>query len=433
MASLSSRTRSFVPSLRTSLRELLGHDLLPRRAQHVVLALIVLCTLVVRLDRIDAPALDRTQWKEIDYLMISQGYLERGFQFLTPEIGWPAEEPRATAMELPLVPYASALLYAAFGVEPLPARATTLVSFLVLTVYVFLLVRRELGSAAGLLAAAVSAFAGLRHPFGHLQFSEPPMLACSVIAIHHMAQWMDGGRWRDAAVSCAAFSLAVALKLEPLYLGLPLAYLVWRRFGATPAAAGRFTGYVVAALVLPVLWFSHAYHLATSSIDVFGVFGGSLGGGHDKFQTLTMLTSASWHREMLSRMHSHLLSGWAELLVAVLGAGALVWLRQGGLILVYLATIGLYCAIVAEGHLDAPYRQLAFIPPLSACVAVGFLVGGGCPRHAHAYGARHVAGSAPGSPGPGRARPPALLRSSHAASRSRPGAPGLGQGVDRLP
>lgn len=367
------RTRLFVASFRASLDELLSRDLLARRIQALVLASIIVSTLVVRLDRIGAPAIDRTQWKEIDYLMISQGYWLGGFRFLEPEVWWPADEPRTTAMELPLVPFASALLYSSFGIEALTARATTLISFLALAGYVFMLVRRELGSTAGVLAAIVAATAGLRHPFGHLQLSEPPMLVCSVAAIHHMARWMDLGLRRDAIVSCLAFSLAVALKLEPLYLGLPLAYLVWRRFGATTAAVTRLAAYVAIALVLPALWFLHAHWLATHSIDVFGVFGGSLGTGHDKFQTLTMLSDVSWHREMISRLHEHLLGGRGEMILAAFGAGVLAWFRKGGLILVYLATIGLYFAIVAEGHLDAPYRQLASIPPLAGCVAAGCL------------------------------------------------------------
>lgn len=370
---LVSRCRALVSSTRDALGELLSVDAIPRWAQYVALASIVVCTLVVRLDRIDAPALDRTAWKEIDYLMISENYWQHGFHFFSPEVSWPAEEPRATAMELPLVPFASALLYEGFGLSPLTARATTLFSFLVLIVYVFLLVRAELGGAAGVLAAIVSAFAGLRHPFGNFQFSEPPMIACSVIAIFHMAEWMQSQRWRDAVISCAAFSVAVALKLEPLYLLLPLSYLVWRRFGATKAALWRMTVFTLAALVLPIAWYAHAYALATHSIDVFGVFGGALNGGHDKFQTWTMLSHASWYREMVGRIQGLLLSGRSEFALAVLGIGALALMHRGGLILVYLATIGVYFGIVAEGQIDAPYRQLPIIPPLAACVAAGLL------------------------------------------------------------
>jgi len=110
-----SRCRALLSSTRDDLSEILSAGAIPRWIQYVALAAIVLCTLIVRLDRIDTPSLDRAAWKEIDYLMISQNYWQHGFHFFSPEISWPAEEPRVTAMELPLVPFASALLYEGFG------------------------------------------------------------------------------------------------------------------------------------------------------------------------------------------------------------------------------------------------------------------------------------------------------------------------------
>jgi hypothetical protein len=81
----------------------------------VCLGTILLSCLAIRLWTIGAPALDRTTWKEIDYIAISSNYWKHGFNFFHPEISWPADPPRYTAMEFPLVPYMAALLYEIFG------------------------------------------------------------------------------------------------------------------------------------------------------------------------------------------------------------------------------------------------------------------------------------------------------------------------------
>ena len=92
----------------------------------VVLFVIVIGIAGFRLMTINVPSLEWTSWKEIDYLTISQNYWQNGFNFLQPEVTWPAEPPRVTEMELPLVPYISAILYQVFGYGSLTARAITL-------------------------------------------------------------------------------------------------------------------------------------------------------------------------------------------------------------------------------------------------------------------------------------------------------------------
>ena len=69
--------------------------------QRFFLGLILLACLIVRLWTIDSPAIDRTFWKEIDYIEISLNYWKHGFNFIHPELTWPAEPPRMTAMEFP--------------------------------------------------------------------------------------------------------------------------------------------------------------------------------------------------------------------------------------------------------------------------------------------------------------------------------------------
>lgn len=216
---------------RRMLEQLLREDAVPIAWQRVFVCLVVAACFAVRLWTIDAPALDRTAWKEIDYIAISSNYWQHGFDFLWPEVSWPAEPPRVTEMELPLVPYAAALLYAVFGFSAYTVRITTVLAFLLLTLYVFRLAKRELGPLVGLMAALAASIMPLYHPFGRFLFSEPLMLATSVMGIFHFAEWVEFRRRRDWLLGLVGFTLALALKLEPLYLLLPLTWIAFRKYG----------------------------------------------------------------------------------------------------------------------------------------------------------------------------------------------------------
>ncbi len=344
-------------------------DSLPAWAQRLALVVLLAVAIGLRLASIDSPPLERAPWKEIDYLMISENYAKGGYRFLHPEVTWPAEGPRATAMELPLVPFAAAIGYAFAGQTPLSARWVTLVAFTLLGAVVFFLVRNELGPLAGLAAAAAALALPLPHEFGNVLFSEPAAICVGALALLLLDRWLRGegaSPWATVLV----FGLAIALKVEMLYLGFCAAWLVWRRHRTDFPRYLPSVGLAVAILLVALPWYLWAYWLSRSSIDVFGVFGGTFG-GHDKFQTATKLADPAWYREMGWRITWGVLSGKIGVALVLLGIAGVVAMRRGGVLLAWLASVLAYFAIVAEGQIDAPYRQLHAVPPLAGLAGLG--------------------------------------------------------------
>jgi 4-amino-4-deoxy-L-arabinose transferase-like glycosyltransferase len=363
--------KQFFEKWKNSVQEATELNAVSTTAQKISLALILLLCFAIRIWTIGSPALDRTHWKEIDYLMVSSNYWANGYDFVHPEISWPAEPPRVTAMELPLVPFVAGLTYKIIGFNAYSVRLITLFAFLLITVYVFRLVKRELGPLAGLIAAMASAIMPLYHMFGKILFSEPLMIALSVMSLFHYAEWVDYQKRRDWFLAMASFSLAVALKLEPLFLLLPL---LWTAFRSYRWEIGRYRSFILlvgCAFILPVAWYSYAFYLANHFLDVFGVFGGKAFGGHDKFQTLTMLSDPAWYKTMIGRIGGNILGGKIGALLCLAGVIVAFRLKKTNLFFAYLLSVGMYFGIVAEGQIDAPYRQLNAIPPLSMFVGLG--------------------------------------------------------------
>jgi 4-amino-4-deoxy-L-arabinose transferase-like glycosyltransferase len=269
-------------------------------------------------------------------------------------------------MELPLVPYVTALLYPLLGFNVYSVRLITLLSFLLVVVYVFRLTKRELGPMVGLLAALSAAIMPLYHEFGRILFSEPPMIAMSVLGLYHFAEWVDFHRRSDWFLAAIGFSLAVALKLEPLYLLLPLLWIAFRKYKFRMNMYRGFILFVVCSLILPLVWYSYAYYLKQTSIDVFGIFS-----GHNKLQTFTMLSDPAWYQTMYGRITWNILGGKIGMGLFLVGFCGAALIRKGKLFFLYLLSIGCHFAIVAEGQIDAPYRQLPIIPSISVFVALG--------------------------------------------------------------
>jgi hypothetical protein len=343
---------------------------LPRRWQQMALASILLVCAAARFGPTQHPPLDRTVWKEIDHIEISKNYWHHGMHFLRPEITWPAETPRVTAMEFPLVPFLAATLYEMFGLHPFTVRLVPCVAYLAMASYVFLLVRREAGPALGLVSALAAALMPIHHQFGRILFSEPLSIATSVGALYHFDTWVDSRKLKDGVFAFLCFTVAVALKLEPLFLLLPLLWLWYRRHGLRIREYGAFAGFVALVLILPIAWYSYAFYLSRTSIDVFGVV--PFMQGHDKLQTLTMIRNPRFFVAIGHRIWD-LAWGFSGAPLLVLGVVISLTIRTLRLFHVYLLAIGIYFLIVAEGQLDTSYRQLNSVPVVSVFVALAVL------------------------------------------------------------
>jgi 4-amino-4-deoxy-L-arabinose transferase-like glycosyltransferase len=348
-----------------------SRDALSPRQQQIALGLILLTCLAVHLATMAAPALDRTIWKEIDYIEISTNYWKHGYNFFHPELSWLADPPRITSMEFPLVPYLAALLYPVFGFNVYSVRILPALGFLLLSFYVFRLVKREAGPAAGLLGALASGIMPLYHMYGPYLFSDSAMVGTSVMALYHFAEWVDDRRRRDWIVACVGFSIAIALKLFPLYLLVPMAWIVFRRHRWNLKEYLSLVKLTLLALILPALWYSYAVYLKIHYVDLFYLF------DNRKFETLLMLSSPAWHHTMSQRILG-MVAGKVGVLLFLVGISAAAVARRANLFFVYLLTISGYIVLTAQANQGAPYYQWPIIAPFSffiACGAVAIMAG----------------------------------------------------------
>ena len=340
-----------------------------RKKRTVVLLIVILATFILRLSYIGVPKLDRTSWKEIDYIEISKNFTKNNYNILEPTITWPAEPPRVTAMEFPLVPYAASILYYIFGFSTLTVRILTLTAFLLTIVYVEKLTRIFLGQFISLLSALFVAFLPVFHNYGNFLYSEPTLIAFSVMTLYYFTLFHLTGKKRNLIRAIVFFAIALLLKPTSLYLSLPVLYIFIYFSGLKIRTVAKFITVTMISIIPAVFWYSYAYYLTKNSIDVFGIFE-----GHDKFQTLNMLSSSYWYFKMKQNLF-YMLGGYFGVLLLLTGVIALLLTKKGLVFIAYLTAIASFFIIVAEGNIDGMYRHLTLTPPAAVMMATGTVVG----------------------------------------------------------
>lgn len=326
-----------------------------------VLLAILLVALVPRLVHLDFPVAGWHAWRQADTAAMARNFHAGGHRLLHPQVDWGGAGAGYVESEFPLYPWLVSLLYAAFGPRDLWGRLVSVLCSLATVVVVWKLVRRRLSEREAAWAALVYAVAPLDVFYGRAFMPEAAMLLASALGVYGFMVWMDGGRGRDAALAWLGVTLAALLKLPALYLGLPLAYLAWERWGAAAWRRPALWGFA-ALVLLPVgLWYGHAHRLYVDGGVTFAIWGF----GTDKWGNLDLLVQPGFYADVFLKSLAERHLTYAGCIPFVVGLLLPRHGRRERLFDVWLLAVVVYILIVARGNRVHEYYQLPFMLPAS--------------------------------------------------------------------
>lgn len=325
--------------------------------------LALLVALALRFVHVDGPILGVHSWRQADTAAIARNFHEHGYDFARPQVDWGGATSGVVESELPVYPYAVALLYAAFGPHEAWARSLSILFSLLAIGFAHHLVRDHVDAATGRWTALLLAVLPLHAFFGRAVMPEPLLLCASSGGLWAFSRWTRTGHWRDYGLAAAGMGLAIALKPQTLVLGAPLLFLAWLRFGRRTLTDPRLWGFAALALAPAALWYPHARSLFHESALTFGIWDGG------KWANWELVTSgAYWERVLLVRIaHRHLT--WPG--VALLAVGACLRRRrpEEWLFEAWLAGLLVSLVVVGVGHYEHSYYQLPLVVPLAVLMA----------------------------------------------------------------
>ena len=233
--------------------------------------------IALRCWRIDAPFTDSWSWRQSDVAAIARNYLENGFHFARPQIDWAGNQPGFVGTEFPILPFTAAILYQFTGAREWVGRLETIIIFAFSVPFFFAIVRRAFDEMAAMYALLFYCFAPLSVAAGRAFMPDMPSLALALIGLDFFWRGLDdsnsGDGRRYLLFASIITGLALLIKLPTATIAAPMAALAWRKFGGRLFWQPWLWFFGLIALVPSLLWYGHAYRIA-SQFYPYHFFGG---------------------------------------------------------------------------------------------------------------------------------------------------------------
>lgn len=326
---------------------------------------ILLFGIAIRLIGVASPILGWHAWRQADTSSMARNFYSGGYDFLNPQIDWGGNTPGIVECEFPIYPYILAMLYPFTGVHAAVGRLVSALFASLTIVYLFLLGRALFGHRTGLWAAALFALLPIVAFYGRVVMPEPLMLCASVAGIYHFVVWVGSSRIRDLSLSCLFVTLAALVKLPALYLGLPLLYLAWGKYGRGFIRRPELWSFAGVTLSIVAAWYAHAHALK----DVNGLTFGIWEYGSDKWGNWDLVFSVRyWNTVLFSHLAERIIT-WPIMGLFLIGLFHDRRSRTGAVVDVWLVALLVYLIVVAKGNYIHEYYQLPLVPPVVLIVA----------------------------------------------------------------
>jgi hypothetical protein len=326
----------------------------------ILIVLVMLVGFVLRAISIDEPFVDRWSYRQSDVAMVARDFYLFRYDILHPRIDYGGAQPGYVGMEFPAVPFLAAALFSPFGEHDAIGRSVSLAAFLLSVPPLFLLVEGAANKRAAFFAICMYSLMPLTIFCGRSFTSDMAANSLSIWAVWLFDGWIrdrSPGRMAAAALMTSA---AILAKATYLVVGLPMAYLALRNFGARAFIRRDLWLFAATALLPSVAWYSHAAALTRENYPHIAFL------GHPDY-FLTVLPIRKYVRIAVNTM------SWltpAIVLLAVLSLLKWSWKSESSLFFWWGAGSGLLIVFAPEDNYLQSWYQLPLAAPAAALAGI---------------------------------------------------------------
>jgi len=336
--------------------------------EYFFLALILFLALGLRFYKIDIPLADHHSWRQADTAAVARNFIKEGFNFLQPKIDnmTPLARPdlpnnkRLFLVEPPIYQTFVAVVYRLAGVQEKFARLVSTTFYLGAIIFLYLLTKRFLSRRAGLLAAFFMATLPYGIFYSRVILPEPMMLFASLGMVYWFDRWLESAKIKEGVLAWFFTAWALSIKTFPLFLILPMAYLVWEKYRFQFFRQRKiwiFAFLAVLPLVFWRLWISQFPEGIPPSDWLFNQ-------GGIRFRP-------AFFRWIFGERISKLILGYWGLPLFLWGLILKPTTKRGWLFHWWLVSFLLYVTVLAAGNVAHDYYQIPFIPLAAVFLARG--------------------------------------------------------------
>lgn len=332
------------------------------------ITIILLAAVIIRIINIFSPVSGWHSWRQSDTASIAVNFYENGYNILFPQILWGGSRTGYVESEFQIYPFIVSVLYSVLGVNDVWGRLVSVI-FSVLTVYgLYLLVRKIINEETALWSALIYSILPLNIFYGRAFMPDAAMLMCSVYGLYFFYNWIGSGRAIYFTLSGIFISLAALIKLPSLYLGLPLIYIAYQKYGFR--LFGKFKLYILALFIfIPViLWYYHAHQLFLNGGSSFGIWTY----GQDKWGMFSLLIDPEWYNDIFFKSIAERHLTYPAFILFIWGLFIKRKHTNEKLFDVWLIAVLIFIFIAAQAHRTQEYYTLPFTIPASVFIGKFF-------------------------------------------------------------
>ncbi|MCH7951351.1 glycosyltransferase family 39 protein [Patescibacteria group bacterium] len=344
-------------------------EIVQNKKEYFLISIILVFAVITRLYRINSPLADWHSWRQADTSAVTRRFVNEGIDVLHPRYDDLSNIPSGRDnpngwrfVEFPFVNAGTAVLYKALPVISLEVwgRLHSIMFSLGAVVLIFLIVRDLVSARIGLFASAVFALLPFNIYFHRTILPEVPMVFFSLAAVYFFHRWLETKKSRDFALSVAASALGVLLKPYVLFLGLPMLYLTYRKWGRAAAKQKSLYLYLVLTLMPFVLWRLWAARFP----EGIPAYTWLLNGTGIRFRP-------AFFRWIFAERFGKLILGYWGLIPFGIGLIRKPREKWGWFFHWWLVAMLLYLVVFATGNVTHDYYQIFITPIIAIFVALG--------------------------------------------------------------
>lgn len=226
-----------------------------------VLFAIVVMGVALRLYQFDGTILDHHYLRQVDTAALARNFAQEGMDIFHPRVDWRGASNGYVESEFQAYTYMIAALYRMFGEHVELARGLNLIFFAAAAVVLYDFARRLFDRPAALLSVFFFSAMPLTIFAAHSVQPDTLMLLAALSTVYFFWRWCEEGKLWLLAASAVALCIAMLIKPLNIYLGAPLLFLCFQRFGWALFLKPQLWAFGIAALGPAVLWYVHAYSL----------------------------------------------------------------------------------------------------------------------------------------------------------------------------
>lgn len=332
----------------------------------LLLLLILAVGLFLRLYKINIPLADHHSWRQADTAAVARNYIKEGWDFLHPRIdnlvplhpGVP-NNGRLFLVEPPVYNSIVAGFYSLFGVQEKWARLASTIFSLGSIVFIYLISGFYLGEKVGLLSALFMAILPYNIFYSRVILPEPMIVFLTLGMFYFVIRWLETKSNLFFLLWVISSALSFSQKSFPLFLALPLFYLIFKEFRFRIVRQPKLYFWLVISF-LPLLawrwWVGHFPEGVPANLWLFNQ-------GDIRFK-------GAFFWWVFAERIGKLILGYWGLPLLVLGL-ILKPKKEGWFFHIWLLSLLVYIAVFAAGNVTHDYYQIPLIPIFCIFLAKG--------------------------------------------------------------